>query len=690
MTNVIPLADAAPGGAGIARSDAVLRSGDVAFPDPFAALEDESPRVLAWQARMDAAARAAFAAIDGVDALADALAVQLGADGVTVPVPAGGRWFRLERDADGIGRRVRVGGDPRDHGGVLVEAADAPLDGDEAIDWIAPSPDGRLLAFGVSSHGDEQSELCLAETASGQLLAPRVRHVGEGPVVWLPDASALICCAGRGPAPETPLKRLLLVTPGAGAVPLDAPPGVERFRPTIQLSADGRWLGVATMGHFPRLLFALDRASGRWHEALPDDDAAEVFYGTFVDDEYVAVTSCGAGRGRLVAAPIDAVGDPARWRELVPEGPDAMRSVVRFGADLLLYELRDGLPRLRIVSLAGETLRQLPLPDELSIGATERDRAQLPAQLPVQVAGETLVFAGSSVRRSTTLWRYDRPADRLEELTAPSAELPGARAELLFCTAPDGEEVRYVVVRRDDLPDDGPQPALIYGYGGFDAAWTPRAYPGVFAPWVAAGGTWVFPFLRGDGTRGFAHWRAGRREHKQRTFDDLYAVTEDLVARGLASAERLALAGGSNGGLLVGGAIAQRPELFAAVAALVPVADLARVVRDRFGEGCMPEWGDPRIAAEAAWLRGCSPIHNLAPGADYPATAIVCGNRDMRTPAWHGRKLAAAMLEASGGSTPVLLRVHEDCGHLTAGMGAAPARIAEWLGFLMDAVGLAP
>jgi prolyl oligopeptidase len=324
------------------------------------------------------------------------------------------------------------------------------------------------------------------------------------------------------------------------------------------------------------------------------------------------------------------------------------------------------------------------------ISATARDRPHIPVEMPIGVAGSTLVFAASSVNRSPTLWRYNRDRNRLSEMTRPAVALPSLVCESMTCQAQDGYEVRYDLVRRANHAPDRPAPTLIYGYGGFNAAWMSKGYPSVFTPWILAGGTYVFAHLRGDGTYGRDQWHGGRLEAKQRTFDDVFAVAEDLIARGATASDRLAIAGGSNGGLLVAAAITQRPELFRAAAVLVPVTDLARFGTDRFGEACLVEYGDARDADAARWLRAYSPYHNVVAGARYPDTVIVCGDRDMRTPAWHGRKLAAALRAAGGGNSQVLLRVHEDCGHLTAGLGGSPGRIAEWLGFVMQAVGLRP
>ena len=242
----------------------------------------------------------------------------------------------------------------------------------------------------------------------------------------------------------------------------------------------------------------------------------------------------------------------------------------------------------------------------------------------------------------------------------------------------------FWVVRRADA--EQPAPTLLHGYGGWNIAYGLPSYLGVLAPFVEAGGTLVLPHLRGGGEYGERHWHEARLEHKQRTFDDLYSVAEAVVARQISARDRLALVGASNGGLLAGAALTQRPDLFRVVVPLVPLLDMLEYGRDPYPAEYAVEYGDPRDSAFAPVLRAYSPYHNVRDGVRYPATLVVCGDADIRCPPWHGRKLVARLQQASIGERPIMLRVVEDAGHLTAVTRSAH----EWLGFVMAELGMMP
>ena len=277
--------------------------------------------------------------------------------------------------------------------------------------------------------------------------------------------------------------------------------------------------------------------------------------------------------------------------------------------------------------------------------------------------------------------------------------------------AGDGVEVPVKLVYRDDLDLTRPQPTLIYAYGAYNYASVP-AYLGLFAPFVQCGGVFAFAHLRGGGEYGLEWWRAGHHEHKQTSFDDIYAVAEGLIAERQTTPKQLAIVGLSNGGVNVCVAVAQRPELFKAAVALAPQCDLLRYGRDPVSGGAPIEghhrglhvnggtwrdldWGrqslgdpvprDPQAHFPESQYPdpfAYSPYHNLRDGESYPATLIVCGSEDVWCPPWHGRKFAARLHRANASSNPVLFRVWDGAGH-SAPFHDEPERLAEWLGFIM-------
>lgn len=361
-----------------------------------------------------------------------------------------------------------------------------------------------------------------------------------------------------------------------------------------------------------------------------------------------------------------------------------MRAVAAAGSELVLCDYVNGRSRVRVVSTEGEILATVPLPDEGVVSATGLNAMQAGADPPLEATRDEAVFTFSTPSRAPALCRYDWTLARLETIAAPREAPSALQIESRSCVSTDGHPVSYDLVHAGHPTG----PTLVVAYGGWNMVAPSGGYLGALAPVVEAGGTVVYAHVRGDATHGADRWQAGRRAAKQRSFDDLYAVVQDLIAQGVTTPDQLGLHGSSNGGLLVGAAITQRPELFRVAVALVPLLDMGRFVRERFAELFTWEYGDPRRPGEAAWLRGYSPYHNVVDRIEYPATMIVCADRDIRCHPWHGRKMAAALRAANAGPRPIHLRVHPDRGHKTATVQAPPWLTAEWLGFAMSELGL--
>jgi prolyl oligopeptidase len=244
------------------------------------------------------------------------------------------------------------------------------------------------------------------------------------------------------------------------------------------------------------------------------------------------------------------------------------------------------------------------------------------------------------------------------------------------------------VVRRTDADagPEAPRPTLIHAYGGWNTPLVP-AWIGPFAPFVDAGGAFVIAHVRGGGEQGERHWQDGMLGAKQNGFDDLYAVADELVARGRTTARQLAFVGGSNGSLHAGAAINQRPDLFAAIVSAVPISDMMKAMENPFLAGCADEYGDPSNPRDAQWIYAYSPYHNVRAAA-HPATLVCSAENDRRCPSWHARKHVARLQATNEGERPVLLRAWPDGGHFSV-LGH-PEHVAEWLGFAMEHVGLEP
>jgi prolyl oligopeptidase len=635
---------------------------------------------------LNAEARAVLRGARGFQKLLDCLEAHIEACKCAVPFAAGASWLRVERDPLAATAIVYLADSPGAKGRAILDARELVAGPNATIDWMTPSPDLRWIAVGASARGDEQTALHFVELETGRVARRAIPHVAGAAAVWPVGSAGVYCLAGPGDEHRTLHKDLVYVEPGERPRIVAVPDRHAASRRTLQLSNDGRYVGIVGTPVAPRLLCVLDRASGEWLDG-PGVRNGETFSGLFLDGRYVAVTTVGAARGRLVDVPIERLSGRCSWRELVPEGTDVLRAVARAGDHLVLCSFLDGAARLRLVSADGDALQEVPLPQTGLVSADPRARGQYGTVPTVHGDPAGVTFSFSTVARSPVLMRFELKTGRTRALGKPAIVLDGIRVDSASCPSSDGWRVRYDHVSQGD-PSSEPRPTLLVAYGGWNAMSTARGYLGLLAPFVQAGGSLVFAHLRGDATFGGQAWHAGRRDRKQLTFDDLFSVAEALLAGGVTDRAHLGIFGVSNGGLLVGAAITQRPELFAVAVALVPLLDMGRFVRERFGEYISWEYGDPRLPAEAAWLRAYSPYHNVRPGQRYPATLIVCGGSDARVHPWHGRKMIAALRSATSEGEPVHLRVHDDHGHLTLFDLAPPSITAEWLGFLMERLGV--
>ena len=652
------------------------------FDDPFRPLEEATPETRRWQEQQDAAAQTRICGLPGIERLRDTVLARQRESLVFAPTRYGERWFRLAAGRSGTKPVLAVASGPGDPGRVVADPGTWP--GTEvSLDWFSPAPNGEYVAVGLSQRGDEQSVLHVLEVESGRELAEPIPHVSFGVVAWLPDSSGFFYNAGLAPDTEQPQKHIFFHRLGddRAAQPEPAPVREDEEFVFPQVSPDGRWVFALSSEIEPRPDSIREVDGGEWRPFLLGHPGT--FAGFVHENRYVAITTDGAPRGRLVSIPLE--GEPARstWRELVPEGEGVMRSVCVAGGRLVLVDLVETSSRIRIFSLEGEPEHEVPLPEEGTVG-TRLSRAHVMTEPMVSASDDALFFVFSTFSRPPSLFRYGLDDRRLEALTAPASEIPGLVSELRRCGSTNGAEVSYWLVRRPEAGSEGPAPALIYGYGGWNVAWGLPSHLAELAPFVEAGGALVFPQLRGGSERGETQWHDGRLERKQHTFDDLYAVAEDLIAGGVSASDRLGVVGESNGGLLAGAAVTQRPELFRVVVALVPLLDLMRHHRDPYVAEFAVEYGDPGDPELAPVLHAYSPYHNVRDGERYPATLVICGDSDIRCPAWHGRKFAARLQQATTSGRPVLLRVLADAGH----MSTVERSTHEWLGFVMAELGI--
>ncbi|GAB3857886.1 hypothetical protein GCM10028801_17000 [Nocardioides maradonensis] len=664
--------------------DVVDHRAGVPVPDPYRWLEAEDAEVHDWQRRQADLATATI--LEDQDRAALRRLVERYDAGARPDLPryAAGCWFREE---DG---RLVVADQPFGPGRTLVRLRDLVGPDDAAVlSWLAPSPDGRVLAMGVCTDGSEHNTIRLVDVADGRLLPapPQVLHSAwAGGVSWSADSTGFWFFGLTG-APEDFAQAVFhhdLATATTAVEPVPVPAGSREYT-LVQPSADGRRLVAShRIGNpVPVAVRDLDDPGSTWRPFVTD--CAGTVAGHVVGDRYVAVTDVGAANGRVVAIPLDAPApdDPSTWAELVPESDLVLRSLTPVGDVLYLAGLRDTFARVLAIDVDGAVLQEVPLPGDGAIGAPFFPLTGLAAGW-----APAYVFGFSTLTSSWGTYLHRPGAASVETLRAPAVTLD-AVVEIGSAPAADGTRVPFHLVHPAGAPS-GPAPTLISAYGAANVPTLPQFHPDL-AAYVAAGGTLVQAYLRGGGELGRDWYLAAHRETKHVRDDDLVAVAEHLVATGRTTSDRLAVTGGSDGGLMCGVAVTTRPDLWRAVLPRAPLLDLVAGMRDPYLEFVIRKaWGDPDDPEDVRRMIGRSPYELVRPQR-FPAVYVQAGANDPRCRPWHARKLVARLQAAQQGDAPILVHVFEDAGH-----GAATdhevvlAQDVEWLGFLVQQLGLTP
>jgi prolyl oligopeptidase len=389
-------------------------------------------------------------------------------------------------------------------------------------------------------------------------------------------------------------------------------------------------------------------------------------------------TDLDAPRGRLIA--ID-TRNPARdnWREVIPQGQDVLQGAQIVNRTFVASYLVDARSALRLFGLDGAPKGEIALPTLGSLGGVS-GRPDEPE----------MFYAFTSFLYPTTIFRYDFTIGRSEVFKAPELDFDasGYETKQVFYRSKDGTRVPMFITHKKGIPMDGSNPTYLYGYGGFNISITPSFSPGILA-WLEMGGIYAVPNLRGGAEYGEEWHQAGMLEKKQNVFDDFITAAEYLIAERYTSTPKLAIGGGSNGGLLVGAAMTQRPELFGAALPAVGVMDMLRFHKFTIGWAWVTEYGSADSAHQFPFLQKYSPLHNLKPGTAYPATMVTTADHDDRVVPGHSFKFAAALQAAHTGSAPVLIRVETKAGH---GAGKPTTKVIEeqadrWA-FLVEVLGM--
>ncbi|MGB2956384.1 MAG: prolyl oligopeptidase family serine peptidase [Anaerolineales bacterium] len=665
--------------------------GGITFEDPYAWLQEETPEVLEWQSKQNLLAKDLVRSWVGYEQLHAAIAKEGGfhLDELLKGVPrlVGGKWFQITTTSDGAGSAVCVSDSYKEPGRVIVDtltlAENRKDDRPVMLYYYEPSPDGSQVALMVASGGDEVGSIHVVDTESGEMLPIDVPFpVNNGPIWdWVQDASGIL--AGGRAKDGRHLIRFIPVAKETHPHS-DIVFGFDQVHSSIpiltpQISPGGRW-AVAVSGPHEHTAFMIGNLnSGDWRPFLPADFKGEC-HGEWADDEhFIAIETGTAPRGRVVSIPVSTSTDLTTWQELVPTSEAVLRSLTVLQGNILLADLLDVSMRLRRLALDGTFKDEIPLPPFGSSPLVFIFR-----EFP---RSDACLFQHGTFTQQTLTYHLDLDTGELEVVGEPTDRLEGIEVSQCFATSKDGTRVPYFIVHHVDVDISSPQPTLLTGYGGFNQAWMPT-YLAHLLHFVRAGGVFAHACLRGGGEYGKEWHEAGRLHNKQNTFDDLYAVAEDLIAAGTTVPNRLALEGASNGGLLAGVAIVQRPDLWKAVVPTVPILDMMTPASEADVRAYTEaDYGNPNDPDDAAVMYSYSPYHNIRDGVAYPGVFQVFGEKDTGCPPFQGRKFTARLQEANTGDNPILMRVWSDAGHGTYGAIGAQQN-AEWLSFVMRELGM--
>jgi len=641
---------------------------NIKITDPFRWLDEEDdPAVKEWVAAQNKFTQSVLADRPGREQIRKRLSTLLEIGSLGTPQPVKGRYFYTKRE--GVQNQpvlyVRSGlkGDDQ----VVVDPNLLSKEGTIALDWWFPSDDGKLVAYGLSKDGSEQSVLHVRDVANGKDLAEKIERTRACSVAWLPDSTGFYYT--RYPAvgsvakgQENYFRHVYLHTLGA-----DPRDDVKVFgegrKPedwlAVQLSPDGRWLAVTAYQGWARseiylrdnkTAVAFDSKGAGFVPLVEGIDAN--FDATLRNDAIYVHTNHEAPRYRFYRV------DPARldrkaWDEVIPQGKDKLESVAIIGDNLVAKYMHNACTELHLLDTAGKLLKNVALP---TLGTV--------SGLGGEWDGDELFYSFNSFTIASSVYRVDLK-NRSQELWGrvdTGIDPEDFTVEQVKYRSKDNTEITMFLAHKKGIERNGNNPTLLYGYGGFNISLTPTFSASRFL-FLQRGGVLAIPNLRGGGEYGEDWHRAGMLENKQNTFSDFIAAAEWLIDNKFTNTNRLAIQGGSNGGLLVGATVTQRPDLFRAVVCQVPLLDMIRYHKYLIARLWIPEYGSSDNEKQFEYLLAYSPYHNVKDKEKYPAMLFTTAAADTRVDPSHARKMAAKIQAASISGLPVLLRQETRAGH---------------------------
>jgi prolyl oligopeptidase len=638
----------------------------VKIVDNYRWLEDgTSPETQKWVEAEMAYTRGVLDPLPGRDAIHKRLTELLSIGSITQPEIGGKYYFYTRRD--GMQNQpvlyVREGVDGKDR--VLVDANQLAADGTIALDWYQPSENGKYLAYGTSPSGSEMSTLHIIETKTGHALPDSIERTRACSIAWMPDNSGFYYTRypKKGDVPDgQEMYNRHVFYHELGADPATDPLIFGEGRdpedwPGVSLDNDGRLLLITVeQGWTKSEMFLID-LKARTPPTRITTGKNFLYSGSVYNGRVYITTNEDAPRYRVF---VTEAGNYERddWKELIPQTGSVLQGAAVWGDKLFTQYEQNATSQLKIFNLDGTMLKDLTLPALGTVfgsdGKWDRDE---------------IFYGFLSFTVPPTVYRYDLKSGTTSQwakVDAPSIDPSAYEVNQEWYHSKDGTRVPMFVVNKKGLKKDGRNPTLLTAYGGFNVSLTPSFSRSAYL-WMEHGGVYVVANLRGGAEFGEDWHRAGMLGNKQNVFDDMIAAAEHLIAEKYTDKDHLAIQGGSNGGLLMGAMITQRPDLFRAVVCQVPLLDMLRYQNFQIAKLWIPEYGSSDDAEQFKWLYAYSPYHHVKAGTEYPAILFMTADSDSRVDPMHAKKMSALMqAEAKNGtshSRPILLRIESKAGH---------------------------
>lgn len=658
----------------------------VKVADPFRGLENpDAPETRRWIEAENKLTNSYLATIPGRAQIKARLTELWNYEKYSAPFKEGKRYFYYKNDGLQNQSVLYVADSAGDAGRILLDPNTLSKDGTVALNGIAITDDGATMAYGLSAAGSDWQEWHFRDVSTGKDLPDVLTNIKFSGASWTRDGAGVFY--SRYPAANEATKledanynqKLYfhkIGTPQTDDIliyerPDDKELGIGGF-----VSEDGEWLIInLSKGTSPKNLVYFKNLKMKDAPTLALVDKFEADY-TFVGNDksnFYFKTDKDAPRGKIVA--INVLARDARiWKDVVPQTNDTIEGVSFINNQFVVNYLKDAATRIKIYDLSGKPARDVALPGIGSAGGFAGKRFDT----------ETF-YTFSSFATPPTIYRYDLKTGKSDVFRQSNVKFNPADYEVkqVFYNSKDGTRIPMFVVHKKGLKLDGNNPTLLYAYGGFNISMTP-AFSVSRLAWMEMGGVFAMPNLRGGGEYGEAWHEAGTMAKKQNVFDDFIAAAEYLIANKYTQPKKLAISGGSNGGLLIGATLNQRPDLFGAALPAVGVMDMLRFQKFTIGWAWTSDYGSSDNAEDFKWLYAYSPLHNIKKGAKYPAVMVTTADHDDRVVPAHSFKYTATLQEANASDRPILIRIETKAGH---GAGKPTTKqieeISDVYGFLM-------